>query len=255
MLSPPFSLALLCCALIAFIAWAVSLAKRDAGVADVFWPWLAVASALVYAQDAWPPGSIAGITLAAIVISALRLSAMVIVRTARNGEDRRYTEIRSGWGPGFGIKSLPGIFLLQGAMGYVAAIPLSVVMTRTDGLLWADALMLGLWLSGFVIQAAADHQLAKFSKGDDGTGVLKTGLWRYSRHPNYFGELCMTWSVFGLALIGGGGWTVFAPLLMTWSILRFTGVARMEQAMPSRRPDYSAYASVTSALIPWPPRR
>ena len=255
MLSHPFFLALLCCALISVIAWAVSLAKRDAGVADVFWPWLAVVSALVYAKDTWPPGGIAWITLVVIGIAALRLSAMVIVRSARTGEDRRYTEIRSGWGPGFGIKSLPGIFLLQGLMGFVAAIPLSVVMTRTGGLLWADVLMLGLWLSGFVIQAVADRQLAKFRKGDDGTGVLKTGLWRYSRHPNYFGELCMAWSVFGLALIGGGGWTVFAPLLMTWSILRFTGVARMEQAMPSRRPDYAAYASVTSALIPWPPRR
>ena len=255
MLNHPFFLALVCCAVISVIAWAVSLAKRDAGVADVFWPWLAVVSALVYAKYTWPPGSITGIILAAIGIAALRLSAMVIVRSARTGEDRRYTEIRSGWGRGFGIKSLPGIFLLQGVMGFVAAIPLSVVMTRTGELLWADALMLGLWLSGFVIQAVADHQLATFSKGDDGTGVLKTGLWRYSRHPNYFGELCMAWSVFGLALIGGGGWTVFAPLLMTWSILRFTGVARMEQAMPSRRPDYSAYANVTSALIPWPPRR
>ena len=65
----------------------------------------------------------------------------------------------------------------------------------------------------------------------------------------------MGWSIFGLALISGGGWTVFAPLLMTWSILRFTGVARMEHQMPSRRPDYPAYARVTSALIPWPPRR
>ena len=89
MLSHSFSLALFCCALISVIAWAVSLAKRDAGVADVFWPWLAVASALVYAQNTWPPGSIAGITLAAIGIAALRLSAMVIVRSARTGEDRR----------------------------------------------------------------------------------------------------------------------------------------------------------------------
>ena len=255
MLSNSFFLAFFCCALISLVAWAISLARHDAGVADVFWPWLAVASVLVYVQGAWPPGGIAGITLAAIVIAALRLSAMVIARTARAGEDRRYTEIRSGWGPGFLMKSLPGIFLLQGAMGFVAAIPLSVVMTRSGSLLWADALMIGLWLSGFVIQAVADHQLAKFSKGDDGTGVLKAGLWRYSRHPNYFGELCMVWSIFGLALISGGGWTVFAPLLMTWSILRFTGVARMEHQMPSRRPDYPAYARVTSALIPWPPRR
>ena len=117
MLSHPFSLALFCCALISVIAWAVSLAKRDAGVADVFWPWLAVASALVFAKDTWPLGGIAWVTLVMIGIAALRLSVMVIVRSAATGEDRRYTEIRSGWGPGFGIKSLPGIFLLQGSSG------------------------------------------------------------------------------------------------------------------------------------------
>ena len=91
MLSNSFFLAFLCCALISLVAWAISLARRDAGVADVFWPWLTVASALVYLQSAGPPAGIAWITLSGIVIAALRLSAMVVARTARAGEDRRYT--------------------------------------------------------------------------------------------------------------------------------------------------------------------
>ena len=103
------------------------------------------------------------------------------------------------------------------------------------------------------------HAFTELNQGREMAGltklpVLDTGLWYFSRHPNYFGELCMVWSVFGLALVGGGGWTLFAPLLLTWSILSFTGVTRMEREMPSRRPEYAGYASVTSALFPWPPR-
>lgn len=254
MLSNPFIQAALWCALASLLAWVISLARHDASVADVFWPWLGVGSGVIYLLNASPPSPIAWATLAGIAVAALRLSGMVISRIARGGEDRRYTEIRSSWGAGFRLKCLPGIFLLQGAMGFVTAMPLAVVMARSSTFGVFDALMICLWLTGFVIETAADRQLAKFTRADDGTGVLRTGLWRYSRHPNYFGELCMVWSVFGLALIGGGGWTVFAPLLMTWSILRFTGIGRMEREMPSRRPEYPAYASVTSALIPWPPR-
>ena len=143
---------------------------------------------------------------------------------------------------------------LQGLMGFVMSLPLVVVMARSDVFRFIDTLIIGMWLVGFVIQMAADRQLAKFAEADDGTGVLRTGLWRYSRHPNYFGELCMAWSIFGLALVGGGGWTLIAPLLLTWSILRFTGVSRMEREMPVRRPEYADYANVTSALFPWPPK-
>jgi steroid 5-alpha reductase family enzyme len=254
MLSNPLIQAAFWCALASLLAWAISLAKHDASIADVFWPWLGVGCGVIYLLNALPPSSIAWVTLAGITVAAVRLSAMVISRIARSGEDRRYTEIRSSWGAGFGLKCLPGIFLLQGAMGFVTALPLAVVMARSGAFRVMDALIIGLWLAGFVIQTAADRQLTKFARADDGTGVLRTGLWRYSRHPNYFGELCMAWSIFGLALVGGGGWTLFAPLLLTWSILRFTGVTRMEREMPSRRPQYAAYASVTSALFPWPPR-
>ena len=254
MLSNPFMQAVCWCVLVALLAWGFSLARRDASIADIFWPWLGVGSAIIYLLSAWPPSPIAWATLAGITVAALRLSAMVISRIARAGEDRRYSEIRSSWGAGFGLKSLPGIFLLQGAMGFVAAIPLAFVMARPHSFGFFDLLMMAIWFSGFGIQVVADRQLAAFARVDDGTGVLTTGLWRYSRHPNYFGELCMAWSVYGLALAGSGGWTLFAPLLMTWSIVRFTGITRMEREMPSRRPEYEAYAEATSALFPWPPR-
>lgn len=251
----PFLNAALWCAGLAVVAWMVSVARRDAGIADVFWPWFAVGSAVFYLPSTEAASLLASTVLIAIVISACRLSVMVWRRTARAGEDRRYSEIRARWGKGFAFKSLPGIFMLQAAMGFLLAVPLAYVMTRADSLSGWDLGFGALWLLGFLLQVSADWQLAQFARRDDGSGVLKSGVWRYSRHPNYFGELCMAWAIFGFAAIGGGGWTVFAPVLITWSILRFTGISRMEDAISARRPGYGAYARQTSPLIPWPPRK
>ena len=251
----PFILSALVCAGLGVIAWIVSVVRSDAGIADVFWPWFAVVSALCYSPAIGSLSMLPGVLLGAITVSACRLSLMVVRRTRRAGEDRRYTDIRKNWGRGFALKSLPGIFLLQAAMGFILAMPLAFAMTRSGSPTPWDLFFGLLWLVGFLIQVSADRQLARFASNDDGSGVLQAGVWRYSRHPNYFGELCMAWAIFGLAALGGGSWTVFAPLLITWSILRFTGVSRMEEGISSRRPGYAAYARVTSPLIPWPPRK
>lgn len=243
------------CLLLAVVAWAFSVQRKDAGIADVFWPWLGVGSAALYLISEGSPSLIGWVVIGAISISAARLSATVLKRTRRAGEDRRYTEIRDSWGRGFVLKSLPGIFLLQGLMGFVLALPLAYVVTRDGAWGLVDLLFTAVWVAGLLVQTVADRQLAAFAKADDGSGVLRTGVWRYSRHPNYFGELCMAWAVFGLAVGGGGGWTIIAPILLTWSILRFTGVSRMEKGISSRRPGYDSYAKVTSPLILWPPRQ
>jgi steroid 5-alpha reductase family enzyme len=144
---------------------------------------------------------------------------------------------------------------MQGLMGFTLAVPLAYAVTGFENASILSFLFIIIWSSGFLVQAVADRQLAVFSRTDDGTGVLSTGLWRYSRHPNYFGELCMIWAIFALAAANGGVWTLFAPLLMTWSIFRFTGITRMEDGISSRRPGYESYMKKTSALIPLPPRK
>jgi len=243
------------CLALSVVAWFFSVVRRDAGIADVFWPWFSVGSAVVYALDAWPLPAISLGFLGLLAVSASRLSLAVIRRTRRAGEDRRYSDIRNQWGKGFAIKSLPGIFLMQGLMGFTLAVPLAYAVTGFENASILSFLFIIIWSSGFLVQAVADRQLAVFSRTDDGTGVLSTGLWRYSRHPNYFGELCMIWAIFALAAANGGVWTLFAPLLMTWSIFRFTGITRMEDGMSSRRPGYENYMKKTSALIPLPPRK
>jgi len=243
------------CLTLSVVAWSISVVRRDAGIADVFWPWFSVGSAVIYALGSWPlPATSVGF-LGLLTVSASRLSMAVIRRTHRAGEDRRYSEIRNQWGKGFALKSLPGIFLMQGLMGFTLAVPLAYAITGFQNASILGSLFIVVWLLGFMFQVVADRQLAAFSKADDGTGVLSTGVWRYSRHPNYFGELCMIWAIFALAAANGGAWTLFAPLLMTWSILRFTGITRMEDGISSRRPGYGSYMKKTSALIPLPPRK
>ncbi len=236
-------------------AWFFSVVRRDAGIADVFWPWFSVGSAVIYSLESWPlPATSLGF-LGLLAVSASRLSVAVIRRTRRAGEDRRYSDIRNQWGKRFVIKSLPGIFLMQGLMGFTLAVPLAYAVTGFENAPILGVLFILIWSLGFLVQVVADHQLAAFSRTDDGTGVLSAGVWRYSRHPNYFGELCMIWAIFALAAANGGAWTLFAPLLMTWSIFRFTGITRMEDGISSRRPGYESYMKKTSALIPLPPRK
>ncbi|RZO22477.1 MAG: DUF1295 domain-containing protein [Candidatus Thioglobus sp.] len=243
------------CLALSVVAWSISVVRTDVGIADVFWPWFSAGSAVIYALDSWPlPATSVGF-LGLLIVSASRLSLAVIRRTHRAGEDRRYTDIRNRWGKGFAIKSLPGIFLMQGLMGFALAMPLAYAVTGFQNASILGSLFIAVWFLGFLLQVTADRQLSAFSKADDGTGVLSTGVWRYSRHPNYFGELCMVWAIFGLAAANGGAWTLFAPLLMTWSILRFTGISRMEDGISSRRPGYESYMKKTSALIPLPPRK
>lgn len=110
--------------------------------------------------------------------------------------------------------------------------------------------------AGIVIEAVADAQLARFRRDSRTRGrVLDRGLWAWSRHPNYFGECCVWWGLWLVALAGGAAWTVFAPLLVTVLLLRVSGVTLLEKDIGERRPAYRDYVARTSAFVPWPPRR
>ena len=115
---------------------------------------------------------------------------------------------------------------------------------------------IGLWMAGFVFESIADAQLRRFRHDPANQGrVLNRGLWRYSRHPNYFGEACIAWGFYFMAIPAGGAWTVFAPILMTLLLLKVSGVSLLESDIGERRPAYRDYIATTSAFIPWPPRR
>ncbi|MDX1335816.1 MAG: DUF1295 domain-containing protein, partial [Gammaproteobacteria bacterium] len=185
----------------------------------------------------------------------LRLSIHLTVRNWDEQEDRRYQEIRRNNEPNFGLKSLYIIFGLQGLLAWIISIPLLFALFSRSGFHWLDGIAISLWLVGFAFEAIADYQLLSFKNNPDNKGrVLDAGLWRYTRHPNYFGEFCIWWGFFLLAIPAGGWWTVYAPVLMSFLLLRVSGVVLMEKDISTRRPEYQSYIDRTNAFFPGLPR-
>jgi steroid 5-alpha reductase family enzyme len=240
------------------LAWVVSVPLEDASVADIAW-------GLVFVAIAWTAhlvGDGAGerSLLIALLVTAwgLRLSGYIAWR--HEGEDRRYAEMRRKQGESqFAARSLGTVFLLQAAIAWVVSIPVQVAATDpTPELLGAFAIAGALVVAaGIAIEAIADFQLAAFL-AEPGTdkGVMDRGLWRYSRHPNYFGNATIWFGIWLIAVESGSAWwTVIGPILMTVFLLRVSGVALTEKTIGKRRPGYEEYARRTSAFIPLPPKK
>jgi steroid 5-alpha reductase family enzyme len=240
---------------VAVVVWLASLPLKDASIVDRWWSLLFVAAALAYAARSPVSAPRRGWVLALLLAWALRLALHITWRNWGHGEDRRYQDIRARNQPGYAWKSLPYVFLLQAVLASVISLPLLAALRSTAPLGPLDVAGLLAWLLGFLCEAVGDWQLARFRAASPAAGaVLDTGLWRYSRHPNYFGE-CLLWWGFGLLALGGGGWWALAgPTLLTVLLLRVSGVALLERDMAGRRPAYVDYVRRTSAFIPWPPR-
>ncbi len=237
------------------VTWAVSVAKRDVSIVDSLWGpliWAAAAAGLAALPAAGPR---AGWLLAAVALWAVRLSAHIMWRNRGEPEDRRYQAIRARNEPRFWLKSLYLVFGLQAVLACVVAAPVVVAGASGRPLQWLDTAGLLLLAFGLVFETVADAQLARF-KGDPANRgqVMDRGLWRYSRHPNYFGECCIWWGVYLAACAAGGWWTVFSPLLMTFLLLKVSGVTLLEKDL-EQRPAYRDYIARTSAFIPWIPRQ
>jgi steroid 5-alpha reductase family enzyme len=237
-----------------FAAWLLSLPLRSVAIVDVFWG-MAVASAgltWLLQADGSPRGALA-VLLA--VLWATRLALHILWRSRGKPEDRRYREIRARNEPNFAFKSLYLVFALQAVLAWLIAAPLFGAALSTGPLGLPDLAAALLWLAGFLIQASADLQMVRFQQRPDADrAVMNQGLWRYSRHPNYFGEALMWWSLWLIAAAGGAWWTFFGPLLLTFLLLRVSGVALTEKDIASRRPEYQDYIRRTSAFVPLPPR-
>jgi steroid 5-alpha reductase family enzyme len=237
------------------VAWSVSVALRDAGVADVAWglAFVAVAWAALAVGDGDPDRSI----LVALLVSAwgVRLAAHIAER--RDGEDRRYAAMREKH-ENFALRSLWSVFGTQALIAFVISAPIQVAATDStpDGLGVLAVLGAALCAFGIVFEAVSDFQLRVFTKEPDSSGkVMDRGLWRYSRHPNYFGEVCVWWGVWVIALeTGSGWWTAIGPVLLTFLLLRVSGVSLTEKTITSRRPGYAEYVRRTSAFVPRPPK-
>lgn len=238
------------------IAWIIATLRRNAGLVDVFWPLFFLLAAVVFASGSGRAGERALLALALVAAWALRLAAHLAIRNWNAPEDRRYRAIRERNEPGFAWKSLYLVFGLQALLAWLISAPLAAAVGSARPLVPLDFAGAALALFGLLFEAIADAQLARF-RADPATAglVMDRGLWRYSRHPNYFGEFCVWWGFYLLALGAGEWWTLFAPLLMTLLLLRVTGVTLLERDIGERRPAYRDYVERTNAFFPGQPRR
>ena len=237
------------------IAWAVSVVIKDVSFVDSLWSLFFLIAAVVFAASVDTLSLRGVVVLALVAIWSLRLSLYITIRNWGEPEDYRYQTIRANNSPGFAIKSLYIVFGLQGVLAWIIATPLMPAITSMAPLGALDVLAVALWLVGFVVEAGGDHQLRKFKQDAANKGkVLDTGLWRYTRHPNYFGEFCMWWAFWLFAASAGAWWTVFAPLLISFLLLNVSGVAMLEKTIGERRPKYAEYIRRTNAFFPGPRR-
>lgn len=236
--------------------WLVSLLKRDVSIVDSLWPIMFLLAAVVYELTLTTTGPRATLLLLLVTIWALRLFVYITWRNWGEEEDRRYQQIRANNQPNFELKSLFIVFVLQGCIAWVISLPLLAGFASPAPISVLDYLGIGLWAVGMVFEAGGDYQLSRFKADASSCGkVMDRGLWRYTRHPNYFGNACIWWGFGLIGLAAGAWWALLSPVLMTFLLLRVSGVSLLEQDIGERRPAYADYIERTSAFLPLPPKR
>jgi len=241
------------------LLWAISVRLKNASIVDIFWGFGFVLLTWFYffQAEGWPGRKILILTL--VTLWGLRLTIFLAWRNAGKGEDFRYQEFRRHYGPKrYWWFSFFQVFLLQGVLMWLISAPLLGAqfygLNQSFGVL--DVLGTLLWVIGIIFEAGGDFQLARFkSKAENQGKVLDKGLWRYTRHPNYFGDTAVWWGFGLICLAGGSYWPFYGTLLMTFLIIRVSGVILLEKSLKDKKPEYLEYIRKTSAFIPWFPKR
>jgi steroid 5-alpha reductase family enzyme len=256
------SVFLSCAALVAvyMTAWfVVALVRKDNSVADIAWGlgFVLIAAVTLLRRGDWAPRPV--LATALVFMWGLRLAVHILHRNRKRGEDPRYAEWRRKWGRSFVWRSYLQVFLLQGLFLLLIGSAVILINRSVDAGLrplgFLDAAGTAVWAAGFLFEAVGDAQLARFKRDPANRGkIMDRGLWKYSRHPNYFGESLMWWGIFLLALNVSGGWaTLVSPVLITFLLVRVSGVPMLEKKY-SGNAEFQAYARRTSVLVPWFPK-
>ena len=219
----------------AIIGWAVSLVTKNVTHVDSMWSIFIVIAYVTALQETWLLSNQNIAVLFLVLIWSARLTAYLSIRNFGSKEDIRYQEIRSNNEPNFKFKSLYIIFIFQAVLAMVISLPLIALANSDHPYSMIDKIGLGIIIFGILYETIADYQLKQFVNGNH-KGVLDTGLWRYSRHPNYFGEFLVWWGFYIVSFSSGHLIAIFSPILMTWLLLKFSGIGRMESTISGRRP-------------------
>ena len=241
--------------IIVTVTWIAGTIKRDVSIVDSVWSLLFLAAVFIYVQRSGVKSPRDGWLLALVTLWAARLCIYLTWRNWGEPEDHRYVKIRASNQPNFAFKSLFIVFLLQGVLAWIVSLPLLAAANSTAPLNVLDYLGILVVLFGTWFEGVADTQLASFKSDPRHRGqVMDRGLWRYTRHPNYFGEFCVWWGFYLLALPAGGWWSLPGPLLMSVLLLKVSGVTMLEKDIAERRPAYLDYIQRTNTFFPGKPK-
>lgn len=240
------------------LVWIISLIIKDSSIVDIFWGsgFIVAAGTYFAITDGYEARKI--LMLAVVALWGLRLTLHLGYRNIGKPEDFRYQRWRKQHGDSYWWVSFFRVYLLQGTIAWIVSMPLLQAQFHNtpDTLTILDYLGVIVWGIGFVFEALGDWQLMRFKGNPENKGrVLNTGLWRYTRHPNYFGNSAMWWGFFIIALSTPGGFlTIISPAIMTYFLVRVSGVAMLERSLKKEKPEYANYIKNTSAFIPLPPK-
>jgi steroid 5-alpha reductase family enzyme len=238
--------------------WALSLILKDASIVDIFWGMGFVVLGWLYflMMDGFAARKILLAVL--VTVWGLRLAMHILLRNRGRGEDYRYREMRENHGGNWWWVSYFQVFMLQGIIMLVVSTPLLAAQAADTParLTLLDVLGAMLWTVGFFFEAVGDAHLTRFKRDPANKGKLLTsGVWTYTRHPNYFGDAAQWWAFYLIALAAGGWWSIASPALMTVLLVRVSGVAMLEKSLKNKKPGYADYMARTNAFIPGLPKR
>lgn len=235
--------------------WLLSVFKSDASLVDLVW-------GLGFVLVGWTgfgiiadPGPRRWLLVGLVTIWGLRLSLYLTWRNLGKEEDYRYQAMRRKRPETFWWQSLFRVFGFQGVIMWVVSLPVQMGQVPDPSPLgWLDWVGASIWLVGIGFESVGDFQLARFKADPANEGqVLDRGLWRYTRHPNYFGDFLVWWGLYAIALSAGQWWTVVGPLLMSLFLMKVSGVGPLEKDITDRRPAYADYIERTNGFFPGPP--
>ena len=230
--------------------WLISLKKNNVTHVDIMWSLFFVLNT-IYFYMTFPPSLRSTFVVILVLIWGLRLSTYLTIRNWNKPEDARYLKIRQNNEPNFRYKSVYIIFGLQSVLAWIVGSILLIAIENNQPLTWLDILGFSLTLFGIAYESIADYQLMQFKNDIKNRGkLLQSGLWKFSRHPNYFGELLVWWGFFITTLATGIHFNLIAPLLMTFLILKFSGVTLLEANLIKKLEGYNNYKKKVNTLIP-----